>query len=53
MTNREIAEALFVTVKAVEWHLRNTYRRLDIRRRGDLEAFPELSEDPVPRRLSV
>jgi DNA-binding CsgD family transcriptional regulator len=48
MTNREIAEALFVTVKAVEWHLRNTYRRLDIRRRGDLEAFPELSEDPVP-----
>ncbi|MFP5298929.1 MAG: helix-turn-helix transcriptional regulator, partial [Actinomycetota bacterium] len=27
-SNREIAEALFVTVKAVEWHLGNAYRKL-------------------------
>jgi DNA-binding CsgD family transcriptional regulator len=35
-TNREIANELFVTVKAVEWHLGNSYRRLDIRGRGAL-----------------
>jgi DNA-binding CsgD family transcriptional regulator len=38
MTNRQIAEALFVTVKAVEYHLRNTYRKLDIRGRPELAS---------------
>jgi DNA-binding CsgD family transcriptional regulator len=36
MSNRELAEALFVTVKAVEWHLRNVYRKLGIAGRGEL-----------------
>jgi len=36
LTNRQIAEALFVTRKAVEWHLGNTYRKLDVRSRGEL-----------------
>jgi DNA-binding CsgD family transcriptional regulator len=35
-SNREIADALFITVKAVEWHLGNSYRKLDIRGRGQL-----------------
>ena len=35
-TNREIAQALFVTPKTVEYHLRNTYRKLDIQTRGEL-----------------
>jgi DNA-binding CsgD family transcriptional regulator len=35
-TNREIANELFVTVKAVEWHLGNAYRKLNIRGRGAL-----------------
>ena len=45
MTNREIAEALFVTVKAVQWHLGNTYRKLEISGRQELAAA--LSE-PAP-----
>ena len=36
LSNREIAEALFVTRKAVEWHLGNAYRKLDVRSRGEL-----------------
>jgi DNA-binding CsgD family transcriptional regulator len=40
MTNREIAQALFVTTKAVQFHLGNTYRKLDITSRDQLgEAF--------------
>ena len=35
-TNREIAQALFVTPKTVEYHLRNTYRKLDIQTRQEL-----------------
>jgi DNA-binding CsgD family transcriptional regulator len=38
MTNRQIAEALFVTLKAVEYHLANVYRKLDVKRRGELAA---------------
>lgn len=37
-TNREIAEALFVTVKAVEWHLRNAYPKLGVQGKKDLAA---------------
>jgi DNA-binding NarL/FixJ family response regulator len=33
MTNREIAQALFVTTKTVEAHLRASFRKLDIRSR--------------------
>jgi ATP/maltotriose-dependent transcriptional regulator MalT len=36
LSNREIAQALFVTPKTVEYHLRNTYRKLEIEGRGDL-----------------
>ncbi len=35
-TNREIAQALFVTPKAVEFHLANAYRKLHIGSRGEL-----------------
>ena len=36
MTNRQIAEMLFVTPKAVEFHLANVYRKLDIGGRPEL-----------------
>lgn len=36
MSNREIAQSLFVTVNAVKWHLRNAYRKLDVTTRDQL-----------------
>jgi DNA-binding CsgD family transcriptional regulator len=54
-SNREIAQMLFVTVKAVEYHLGNTYNKLGIKRRGQLsgqlggtlpEAASERSREP-------
>ena len=37
-SNREIAQALFVTPKTVEYHLRNAYRKLDIQTRRELSG---------------
>jgi len=45
LSNRQIAQQLFVTVKAVEWHLSNVYRKLGIRSRTRL---PGLLNVPVP-----
>jgi DNA-binding CsgD family transcriptional regulator len=40
-TNRDIAQALFVTPKTVEVHLSNAYRKLSIRSRRELPAALE------------
>jgi DNA-binding CsgD family transcriptional regulator len=48
LTNREIAEALFVTRKAVEWHLGNAFRKLDVRSRRDLPAAMAGSGETSP-----
>jgi len=45
MTNREIAHALFVTVKAVQWHLGHAYPKLGVSGREELpEALGPDSE---------
>lgn len=36
LSNREISQALFVTVKTVEWHLSQAYAKLGIARRAEL-----------------
>jgi DNA-binding NarL/FixJ family response regulator len=36
MTNREIAQSLFVTANTIETHLRSAFRKLDIRSRSQL-----------------
>ncbi|MCD9145951.1 AAA family ATPase [Streptomyces albireticuli] len=36
VSNKEIADALFVTPRTVEMHLTNVYRKLDVRGRADL-----------------
>jgi DNA-binding CsgD family transcriptional regulator len=38
MSNREIAQTLFVTVKAVKFHLHNAYGKLDVGSRTELPA---------------
>jgi DNA-binding CsgD family transcriptional regulator len=50
LTNREIAERLFVTIKTVETHLMAVYRKLGIRTRDELgRAFrPSESMDTQP-----
>ena len=46
LSNREIAEALFLTRRTVEMHLTGAYRKLDVAGRGELPAalaVPEVS----------
>ena len=38
LTNREIAESLFLAKTTVSWHLRNVFRKLEIESRTDLKA---------------
>jgi DNA-binding CsgD family transcriptional regulator len=38
MTNREIAQALFVTIKAVTLHLTHVYEKLEIAGRAELRG---------------
>lgn len=46
MTTREIAEELFVSPKTVEYHLRHTYRKLDVGSRSELNDAMR-AEDPA------
>jgi DNA-binding CsgD family transcriptional regulator len=46
MTNREIAQALFITIRTVTTHLGHAYEKLDITGRG------QLAEKLAPREKS-
>jgi DNA-binding CsgD family transcriptional regulator len=50
MSNKEIAQTLFVTIKTVEVHLSHAYRKLEINSRAQLDkalATPALSPTPA------
>ncbi len=49
-TNREVAAELFVSVKAIEFHLRNIFTKLDLRSRHDLAG--RLAPPPAAENLS-
>ena len=48
MTNAEIATELFITPKAVEYHLRNIYAKLGVKGRQQLRRLLRDSRRPVP-----
>jgi DNA-binding CsgD family transcriptional regulator len=50
LTNREVAQALFVTVKTVEWHLRNAYVKLGIGSRRELAEALAADGEPAQAR---
>jgi len=49
LTNREIAQALFISTKTVEFHLRNAYFKLRIGSRAELSGALRVSRGGVPR----
>jgi DNA-binding NarL/FixJ family response regulator len=50
LSNRRIAETLVVTMKTVEWHLNQTYRKLGVRSRGELRESLSPRRDRASRR---
>ncbi|HEX6417919.1 MAG TPA: LuxR family transcriptional regulator [Acidimicrobiales bacterium] len=44
-TNQEAAEALFLSVKTVDFHLQNIYRKLGLRSRTELAVLVQRGED--------
>jgi len=52
LTNREIAQALFVTGRTVEGHLTSVFRKLQLQSRNEIAAVLE-AESPAPGRLVV
>jgi DNA-binding CsgD family transcriptional regulator/tetratricopeptide (TPR) repeat protein len=45
-SNREISDALFVTVRTVEMHLTNTYRKLGVQSRTELADVLDVQQPP-------
>jgi DNA-binding CsgD family transcriptional regulator len=48
LTNREIAQALYVTARTVEGHLTNVFRKLDIKARSNLPTALIGTTQPTP-----
>jgi DNA-binding CsgD family transcriptional regulator len=53
LTNRQIAEAMFVSPNTVEYHLTNSFRKLGISTRRELGSALVPSGDPPARGLAA
>jgi ATP/maltotriose-dependent transcriptional regulator MalT len=49
LTNKEVASELYVSQKAVEYHLTNIYGKLGVRTRQEMRNHPALSLEPQGR----
>jgi DNA-binding CsgD family transcriptional regulator len=49
LTNREIAQNLFITARTVEGHLTNVFHKLDLRARTELPAALRTTATAAPR----
>ena len=49
LTNKEVADELFLTVKTIEYHLRNIYTKLGIGSRRELRQLRPATPTPTPR----
>ncbi|MCC2278053.1 helix-turn-helix transcriptional regulator [Streptomyces sp. ET3-23] len=47
VSNKKIAEALFITTRTVEMHLTNVYRKLAVRGRADLPGGLGMGPGPA------
>ena len=52
LSNRQVAEQLFLSVKTVEFHLSHVYDKLGIQRRSQLVLL-STRQDGVPARLRI
>ncbi|HST24781.1 MAG TPA: LuxR family transcriptional regulator [Gaiellaceae bacterium] len=52
-TNKEIAAALFLSTKTIEYHLANAYRKLDIHSRAELARIVSRDFDTTPGAIPV
>ena len=48
MSNREVAEALFLSTRTVEYHLGNIYRKLEVHGRGALARALDATPAAAP-----
>ena len=58
LTNRDIAQALFITTKTAKAHLSSVYRKLEITRRGQLadalaDLLNDIREDPTAAAAAI
>jgi DNA-binding NarL/FixJ family response regulator len=53
LSNRSIAERLFISPETLRWHLRNLYAKTELRSRGELIEYATASDTPRPKTFSA
>jgi DNA-binding CsgD family transcriptional regulator len=53
LSNRSIAEQLFISPETLRWHLRNLYAKTELRSRGDLIEYAGTLDPPRAKTVSA